>query len=191
MSLAIKFFPRPTLPAAYSQLSMKSAKNFASTHERGVTCFRFTLFIGKTKIGEVIENDTSGSVDIEFHNKESQSLFNDFIKQEDVINHVKSHSESDQVDMEWHVIAIHSALHSIFNYEKEQKKCQLKLIFKLGMSTGIVGWPKTPLAQISAPSIQNAIEDIIKTEAAKSRTPLFVNTPEQLKELGVVFTEVK
>lgn len=194
MSLVINFSKTvvPVLPAAFSALSMKSAK-FTPSHERGVRCFQFNLFLEGVKIGLVEEDDFTVSISIDFCNEKAKEAFNKFAQQPNVIEHVKKELGAENFDLEYLLIGIHKAFRDIFTYEDDQKRNKKKhltnFVFKSGKQTFTYSWPKRQLADLPAETLQKAIKKIIDEDAANGLVPEFFNTPEQLRTLGIQFTE--
>lgn len=196
MSLVINFSKNvaPVLPAALSALSMKSAK-FTPSHEEGVRCFQFNLFLGGVKVGLVEENDFTVTISIDFCNQKSKEAFDEFAQQPDVIEHVKKALNTEEFDHECLLIEIHSAFRDIFSYEDKQKRNKKKhlthLEFKSGKQFFTYSWPKRQLTGIPADALQKAIKKIIDEDASVGLVTEFLNTPEQFRTLGIQFTEAE
>lgn len=185
MSLSLSFFKAPSLPAALSDLSAKSFKTGVS-HD-GAALTSFDLFIGKVKIGRVYEDDWSGSVMLDEISPDTQKLFDEYCQQREVIKYVREKHAKD-VDEEHILIAIYTVFREINNHKSITRKSVRNIMVGEPNQHYAVSWKKTKLEEMPAQKIQDEITKLIAEAKKNGIETTLLNTPEQLKSLGVEFT---
>lgn len=188
MSLALTFVQPPVLPEILSELTAKSFKT--STSHDGATLTAFDLFIGKTKIGRVYEDDWSGDIMLNEVNSDALKAFDDYRTRPDIDKFI-SEQNSGMSDRNWALIAIHVIFRDINGHKSVTRKSVKNLMVGTRNRYICVSWPKRNLADIPSGSLQKEIAELIDAAAKKGVKTTLLNTPEQLKSLGIQFTEVK
>lgn len=187
MSLSLSFFKAPSLPAALSDLSAKSFKTGVS-HD-GAALTSFDLFIGKVKIGRVYEDDWSGSIMLDEISPDTQKLFDEYCQQRDVIMYVRKKYAKGDIDG-YILIAIHTVFREINKHKSITRKSARNLMVGKPNQHFSVSWKKTKLSEMPAGEIQTEIPKLIAEAKKAGIDTTLLNTPEQLKSLGVTFTQV-
>tara|TARA_B110000196_G_scaffold318867_1_gene335254 strand:+ start:2166 stop:2732 length:567 start_codon:yes stop_codon:yes gene_type:complete len=185
MSLSLSFFKAPSLPAALSDLSAKSFKTDVS-HD-GAALTSFDLFIGKVKIGRVYEDDWSGSIMLDEISPDTQKLFDEYCQQREVIKYVREKYAKD-VGEEYILITIYTVFREINNHKSITRKSVRNIMVGKPNQHYAVNWKKTKLEEMPAQKIQDEITKLIAEAKKNGIETTLLNTPEQLKSLGVEFT---
>ncbi len=186
MSLSLTFFKAPSLPASLSDLSAKSFKTGVS-HD-GAALTSFDLFIGKVKIGRVYEDDWSGSIMLDEVSPDTQKLFDKYCQKPEVIKCV-SEKYNKEVDQQRILITIYENFRAINNHKSITRKSVKNLMVGTPNRHFAIGWTKTKLSEMPAASIQAEIPKLIAEAKKAGIDTTLLNTPEQLKSLGVTFTQ--
>lgn len=188
MSLELTFFQPPTLPSVFSELTAKNVKT-SKSHD-GATLTSFDLFIDKVKIGRVAEDDWSGDVFLDEINADTKKVFDEFCDRKKVVEHV-SEKYSVQADSTYTLIAIYDCFRDINGYKSITRKSVKNLMVGTQSCYISISWTKTKLSDVSTNSLQSELKKLVLSAKSKGVSPTVLNTPEQLKELGVDFEEVK
>lgn len=191
MSLSIQFAKLNTLPETLAGISFKSYKT--SRGHDGATLAQFDLYIGKTKVGHVNEDDWSGSVLFTPVSAQKETLLLEFIKipqvQEFVLAECGITSPEDGQSLEWAIIAIHSAVRKAADANKLKRKAESHLLFGEPNQYISLNWTKAKLKDIKPAALEKAIKDGLESAKRQKIPAQLINSPEQLKSLGVTFTQ--
>lgn len=188
MSLELSFFQAPSVPSVLSELNAKSFKT--STSHDGAQLTAFDLFIGKTKIGRVYEDDWSGSIMLNEVNSDALKAFDEYRTKPEIEKFI-SEKCTGKSDREWALIAIHVIFRDINGYKSVTRKAAKNLMVGTPNRHLAVSWTKKKLEEISAASLQKEIPELVAAAKQQNVPVTLLNTPEQLKSLGVQFTEAK
>lgn len=190
MTLSLQFHPAPVMPAALSALTVKNFKQTKS-HD-GASLAQCDIYIGKTKVGKLFEDDWSGSVMLAGVSEASKETFTDFVKEPAVSAFIseacKDFDPSDTKDITWPLIAIHNAINAVQAYAAIQRKAAKNIMIGEPNRHTCISWTKRTLAQIPAEALQRTIAEGLVSAQKQRIRPTLLNTPEQLKALGVTFT---